>query len=76
MATDKSKAPTPIKPQLTDSERTELRTLVDSLGIVEVARQFGLAREAIARLVAQMPTRTGTVTHARLKLSEQRAVAA
>ena len=54
--------------ELTAKERAELRKVIDSDGETAVRARTGLSREALARVVAGLGVRRGTIALARLAL--------
>lgn len=61
-------APLPAT-ELSDAERSYLRHLVETLGEHVVVERLGTTRHAIARLIAGLPARRGTVLLARIALA-------
>jgi hypothetical protein len=57
-----------------DELRAELKKYAETMGLQNAASQIGISREALARAVAGLPVRTGTISRIREKLRQRKGV--
>jgi hypothetical protein len=60
--------------EVTAAERAQLRKLLTTRGEVALAKELGVARGAMLRVLADLPVRKGTVLVLRAALAEKRRI--
>ncbi len=64
--------PEAFRTELTEAEREEFRAHLSRMSLRSLCKLTGLGRDAVARLVAGLPVRAGTIALARIALVQLR----